>query len=377
MGNFFFKRILENSYPNKKISLNKSADRFVLNERVGSGGLIIAVESGKTPRIVLANQAIANLLGVKIDELEGSFLASFIVDGLNLDDFSDTVTHSSLDHRGRRNWVCQEYSPVGLHSSGKKIQLHASASYSEYEGHRIYTILIRDESASQRSHARLARSHEELRQLSAALQTIREQERTYIARELHDDLGQLLAILQMDLSLLRKLLVGNETVDRLMINMDVNLRTALTSLRRIASNLRPRALDDGGLYFALRGLSSEFSDRYKIACSLFADESELQLDDEASTVIFRVIQEALTNIARHADAKNVILNLYRIDGELLVTIRDDGRGILPGDLGKSGSLGLVGMRERVWSMQGEISVISDHSSGTCIDIVIPILDHQL
>ena len=164
---------------------------------------------------------------------------------------------------------------------------------------------------------------------------------------------------------------------RLMRGMETNLAMAIASLRRIATNLRPRALDDGGLYFALQGLRDDFSKRYNIACNLYADEGELQLDDAASTAIFRIVQEALTNIARHADARNVTLNLYRLDGELLVTIRDDGRGIRPADIDKAGSLGLVGMRERVWGMQGEIVVASDEPPGTRIDIVLPIRQHLL
>lgn len=225
--------------------------------------------------------------------------------------------------------------------------------------------------------ARLERSHDELRKLSAALQTIREQERTHIARELHDDLGQLLASLRMDLTLLQQAEDNSDTSLQLMTGMQANLTTAITSLRRIATNLRPRALDDGGLYFALQGLRDEFSRRYNIACALYADEDELQLDDDASTAIFRIVQEALTNIARHADAHNVVLNLYKLDGELLVTIRDDGRGITETDMEKAGSLGLVGMRERVWGMQGEIVVASDEPPGTRIDIVLPIRQHVL
>jgi signal transduction histidine kinase len=245
------------------------------------------------------------------------------------------------------------------------------------DGLPVHHIILRDASARQRVQARLARSHDELRQLSAALQTIREQERTHIARELHDDLGQLLASLRMDLALLQQA-EGNSAHNlRLMRGMETNLATAIASLRRIATNLRPRALDDGGLYFALQGLREEFSERYNIACNLYADEDELQLDDAASTAIFRIIQEALTNIARHADARNVTLNLYRLDGELLVTIRDDGRGIRPADMEKAGSLGLVGMRERVWGMQGEIVVASDEPPGTRIDIVLPIRQHLL
>jgi signal transduction histidine kinase len=228
-----------------------------------------------------------------------------------------------------------------------------------------------------RQRARLARSNDELRQLSSALQAIREQERTHIARELHDDLGQILASLRMDLALLAQAGAGTDQQARLMDAMQTNLATAIASLRRIATNLRPSALDNGGLYIALQGLRAEFARRYGIACALYADEAELQLDDIASTTVFRIVQEALSNIARHANAHQVTLNVYRLNGDLLITVRDDGRGIMPADMAKAGSLGLIGMRERVWGMHGDIVVSSDEPPGTRIDIILPIRDHQL
>jgi signal transduction histidine kinase len=234
---------------------------------------------------------------------------------------------------------------------------------------------MRDVSDRQRVQEKLSRSHDQLRQLSAALQTIREEERTHIARELHDDLGQILASLRMDLNLLQQTDGTPDDSLRLMHGMEANLLTAITSLRRIASNLRPRALDEGGLYFALQGLRDDFVERYGIPCTLLADEAELRLDDGASTAIFRIVQEALTNIARHAEATSVTMNLFRLNGDLLVTIRDDGVGIRPEDMEKAASLGLIGMRERVWGMRGEISISAESPSGTRIDIVLPVTGH--
>jgi PAS domain S-box-containing protein len=321
-------------------------------------------------RIVMVNAAAAQLFGVTAEAMQGGGLSRFIV-GANP---TALPQPASMQRAGRR---LTDYAVTGLHADGHQFPLTGSLSLSTHDGRQVRRIVLRDASTRQRVQARLARSHDELRQLSAALQTIREQERTHIARELHDDLGQLLASLRMDLALLQQ--AGGDTGHNLalMRGMETNLATAIASLRRIATNLRPRALDEGGLYFALQGLRDEFSKRYNIACNLYADESELQLDDTASTTIFRIVQEALTNIARHAQAQHVTLNLYRLNGELLITIRDDGRGIHPADMDKAGSLGLVGMRERVWSMQGEIVVASDEPPGTHIDIVLPIRQHLL
>lgn len=313
---------------------------------------------------MLANAAAAALFGVSVDAMQGRNISGFLL---------DTPQADAPPRAGRR---FTDYAATGLHADGSRIALAGSLSHGLHEGRPVRSIILRDVSARQRVQVRLARSHEELRQLTAALQTIREQERTHIARELHDDLGQMLAALRMDLALLQQADGNSEAGLALMAGMQDKLGTAIASLRRIATNLRPRALDEGGLYFALQGLRDDFSHRYGIACTLYADESELQLDDTASTAIFRIVQEALTNIARHAGARNVTLNLYRLNGELLVTIRDDGRGIHAHDLEKAGSLGLIGMRERVWGLQGEM-VVADEAPGTRIDVVFPVRQHLL
>jgi signal transduction histidine kinase len=289
---------------------------------------------------------------------------------------SDATPAYFGDGAGRAGRRATDYAVTGVRASGETFPLEGSVSSMPEADKTIYTIILRDVTERQQVQEKLSRSHAQLRQLSAALQTVREEERAHIARELHDDLGQLLASLRMDLNLLQKEPAAGATSLRLMKGMEENLLTAINSLRRIATNLRPRALDEGGLYFALQGLRDEFVERHGIACSLFADEAELRLDDAASTAIFRIVQEALTNIARHAGASSVTMYLYRIDSQLLISIRDDGRGIQASDMEKAQSLGLIGMRERVWGMKGEISVNSDDPPGTRIDIVLPLPDKQ-
>ena len=213
-------------------------------------------------------------------------------------------------------------------------------------------------------------SYAELRELSAALQTIREEERKHIARELHDDLGQLLATLRGDLALLQRQGNNHAATRKLQAGMDELLMSAITSLRRIASNLRPRALDEGGLYFALHSLRQEFVARHGISCTLSANEGDLILDDAYSTAIFRIVQEALTNITRHAEARTVRLSLYRKDDALHISIHDDGRGIAEKDMDKASSFGLIGMRERVWALHGDIAIVND--GGTRIMIRLPL-----
>jgi signal transduction histidine kinase len=172
------------------------------------------------------------------------------------------------------------------------------------------------------------------------------------------------------LTLLQQQPNDDPVAQKLQASMDELLMSAITSLRRIASNLRPRALDEGGLYFALESLQREFVERYGIACTLDANEEELILNDTYSTAIFRIMQEALTNITRHADAHNVQLALHRSDSSLQISIKDDGHGIADHDMDKASSFGLIGMRERVWALHGEISIVSD--GGTLIAISLPL-----
>jgi PAS domain S-box-containing protein len=334
-----------------------------------AGDAIVSADGNHT--IVMANPAAASLFGTTVEAMIGSQLERYIESAMVEDGELLDYFRAGSGRAGRR---ATDYAVTGLHADGQRFPIEGSISRAN-EGAPFYTVIMRDVSERKRVEEKLTRSHGQLRQLSAALQTIREEERTHIARELHDDLGQILASLRMDLSLLQKEDGTSADSLRLMAGMEQNLLTAIASLRRIATNLRPRALDEGGLYFALKGLCEDFVERYTIPCTLLADEAELRLDDAASTAIFRIVQEALTNIARHAEASAVTMNLFRSNSDLLITIRDDGRGIGPQDMEKAESLGLIGMRERVWAMNGEISIGSDEPPGTRIDIVMPVHDH--
>ncbi|WP_020653457.1 PAS domain-containing sensor histidine kinase [Massilia niastensis] len=331
---------------------------------------ILSVDRQTT--ILLANPAAAHMFGTSVAAMQGSLLARYIQP-------AGAAAGTPLDYfpagGGRAGRRATDYAVTGIHANGHLFPIEGSMSSVHHDGREIWTVILRDVSERHLVQQTLARSHDQLRQLSSALQTIREEERTHIARELHDDLGQLLASLRMDLTLLARSDPLHDASRRLIQGMEANLLTAITSLRRIATNLRPRALDEGGLYFALQGLRDEFVERHGIAVTLLAEEAELRLDDAASTAVFRIVQEALTNVARHARASSVLLKLDRIDGELLVTIRDDGCGIRAQDMEKAQSLGLVGMRERVWNMGGEITIGSDDAPGTRIDIVLPLAGH--
>lgn len=207
---------------------------------------------------------------------------------------------------------------------------------------------------------------------TSPLQTVRDDERSHIARELHDDLGQLLATLRVDLNLLERQPALPRAAATQVHSMDQLLLSAITSLRRIASNLRPRALDDGSLYFALQAMCLDFARRNPLRCELDVVESELCFGDHYSTAVFRIVQESLTNVARHAKAGRVRVAVRRHGASLRITVEDDGVGLTEEDLRKPHSLGVIGMRERVQGLRGDMSIRGQ--GGTRVTITLPLPD---
>jgi len=266
-----------------------------------------------------------------------------------------------------------DFSVTGLKQNGEEFPIEASISSLIEGDQRFFTVIFRDITDRKIAKQKMEQYHRELSDLSQSLQTVREEERKHIARELHDDLGQLLAALRMDISLLGKRQTDNPAVMPILASMDKLILNAITTLRRIATDLRPRALDEGGLYFALQTLQKDFSQRHAIECNFTANEHDLVLNDEVSTMVFRIVQESLTNVARHAKATQVTIQLTRFNDKLTFRITDNGRGISEQDYLKRQSFGLVGMRERVRGLQGELTISSDEKSGTCIEVVVPLV----
>jgi PAS domain S-box-containing protein len=331
------------------------------------------ISTDETRTILHANPSAAAMFGTTVQAMQGAKLDKYLPRDLraSASDEQPLPLQDGGRAMGRR---ATDYAITGLKADGRQFTLEGSISSLLEEDRTIYTIILRDITERKQVQEQLEQSYSQLRQLSAALQTIREEERKHIARELHDDLGQLLATLRLDLTLLRQNIVPTGETRQSLESMDQLIVTAITSLRRIASNLRPRALDEGGLYFALQSLRQEFNERNDARFELLADEADLVLDDASSTAIFRIVQEALTNIARHAQARNITVALHRVDSSLSISIQDDGRGIEDTDMQKASSFGLLGMRERVWGLRGEIGIVGNGNGepGTRIDITLPL-----
>lgn len=212
-----------------------------------------------------------------------------------------------------------------------------------------------------------------LRRLSARLEESLEEERARIAREMHDELGQKLTALRMELNWIGSRLHEGQTILQKKINELVHLVDSTTTVvRRIASDLRPPMLDDLGPIAAIEWLTEDFSLRTGIDCRLTLESVQLNGDDTLSTGLFRMVQEALTNVARHAEAKAASVNIQQANDSLTLTIRDNGKGINDNPLYKKSTLGLLGMKERARLLGGTVDIYRHPEGGTEVKIVLPI-----
>ncbi|MBC3863124.1 PAS domain-containing sensor histidine kinase [Undibacterium jejuense] len=265
----------------------------------------------------------------------------------------------------------EDFYVTGLKKNGQEFPIEASiSSFTEGE-QRFYTVIFRDITERKIAKQKLDQYHQELSNLTRSIQTAREEERKHIARELHDNLGQLLAALRIDLHFLRNKQSENTDAVTHIDGMDKLILKSIASLRQLASDLRPNSLDEGGLFFSLRALSKEFTQRHLINCQLIAVEDDLNFCEETSTTIYRIVQESLSNIARHAYATHVDIELVKNSEGLYFKIADNGIGISHSDLNKKQSFGLIGMRERVHAVKGELKILNGQP-GTIVEIRMPV-----
>lgn len=220
--------------------------------------------------------------------------------------------------------------------------------------------------------AELRQSFERLRALAARLQRVREEERTRVAREIHDELGQALTALKIELSALVQALPArwkrpSEKPESILKLIDETIQ----SVRKIASELRPGILDDLGLVAAVEWAAREFQARSGVRCRLVLPRRDIVIDPERATALFRICQETLTNVARHARATQVTVRLARLNGSLLLKVRDNGAGATEAQLAAGGSLGILGMRERALLLGGEFSVRGIPGRGTTVTVRVP------
>jgi PAS domain S-box-containing protein len=331
---------------------------------------IITVDQSQ--RILLFNQAAEQMFGCSREQVLGSPLDRFIPARFR------TAHRGHIEHFGRTGVTNRRMGVASalsaLRADGEEFLIEASISQALQGNSHFYTVIVRDVTRRKQYEDALKRQQEELRALSAQVQEAREEEKTRIARELHDELGQLLTALKMDLGWVRaRLPAGEHSLAAKVQTMAQTLDQTVTSVRRIAADLRPLMLDDLGLADAASWLVEDFSQRSGVKCQIQVPESDALggIDRGIANTVYRALQESLTNISRHAQARHAWIVLAVDDSAIRLEIEDDGRGISAEDLGKSRSLGLKGMRERVLHLGGSLEVDRAPRGGTRLSVRVP------
>jgi PAS domain S-box-containing protein len=262
---------------------------------------------------------------------------------------------------------------MGLRRNGEEFPIEASISQAEENGTRFFTVILRDVTQRVKAEEALRRSREEIRELAVAANSAREQEKSRIARELHDELGQSLTALKLDVAWLRERLAESpDPVREKLMSMQVVLDGTVAATRRISADLRPLVLDDLGLPAAAEWLVQSFGQRTGIACELVMGQGNLDLRDPLATTVFRVLQESLTNAAKHSQATQIEVVLEREGDEVVLTVEDNGKGFAADAPPPRGSFGLLGLRERATLVAGTVTVESRPGKGTRVELRVPV-----
>lgn len=297
-----------------------------------------------------------------------------------------SMTFDQVGHPDEIEWSRERFAgrhdgtenPINLEvrvftRTGEMRWLAVAAKIIEYQGKRAVLNTAFDITDRKLAEEQLKISEQRLHQLAGYLQTAREQERSSIAREIHDELGQAMTALKMDLAWLTKQVPSEQTsLHERLRGMNDLANDTIKTVRRLATQLRPGVLDDLGLLAALEWQAQEFQTRTGIICDFTPDVEINDLAPEHATALFRICQESLTNVARHAQATQVNIHLWGEDNHLLLEIKDNGRGITINETTNSRSFGLLGMQERAFLLGGEFQLTGRPNQGTTVTARIPL-----
>lgn len=327
---------------------------------------IVAVNASM--QIILFNPAAEKMFGLKASDLVGKPLDTLMPERHRTAHHGH-VGQFSTSEAGSRV-MAPQLEITGQRADGREFPVESTISKSWIGGNLQMTAVLRDVSLQRRAETQLREANTQLRAFAASLQSVREEERLRISRELHDDLGQQLTGLKLSLSWLgTRLREGRSTEPDAVDEMRVQLDKALTSVRRISTELRPLILDDLGLGEAIACHALDFGNRCGFEVNLDLKAATDIKNDAVATALFRIVQESLTNIARHAGATQVKIELVQDDHYLTLRVNDNGRG-MSADTGHTG-IGLISMRERSIAVGASFRLFSHLGSGTTIEVTIP------
>jgi PAS domain S-box-containing protein len=316
-------------------------------------------------RILAANSAVREQLGFTPEAIVGKYCPS-VVHGLDEPWYACPLEEAVKTGRAVEREAVDQASGRWIRSA-----VYPTAGFTP-DGRQIYFHTVADITETKRVEDELRASREQLRELSRFLESVREEERTRMAREIHDELGQTLTALKIDLSWL----AGNLLPDQASLlaqtgSMYELIGSAIETVKQIATELRPGVLDDLGLADAIQWQTQAFGKRTGIAVRFSAHPESIILDRDRSTAIFRICQEALTNVVRHAEATQVAVILKRGPGRVLLSVKDNGKGIEEGQILDRRAFGLLGMSERARVWGGDVKINGAPGKGTTVAVSIP------
>ncbi|MGO4762287.1 PAS domain S-box protein [Cupriavidus sp. 2KB_3] len=332
---------------------------------------IVSVNEGQS--IVLFNPMAEALFGISASEAVGKPLDLLIPSRFRASHVTHVKRFGVTGVSDRQ--MGQQRTLFGLRRDGSEFPIEASISQtSDSQGRKLFTVMLRDVTERVRAEARLRHSREELQALSDSILSTREEEKRRVARELHDDIGQRLSALKMDLVMLEDDLrrEGASTGScSQAAAMHAGLDAAIAAVRQISADLRPALLDELGLTAALDWLGKDFSHRYAISVDTHVPD-HVEVSDQAATAVFRIVQEALNNVVHHANASRVWIDLHQADDDHVLSVRDDGDG-WDGEIKDPArrSFGLLGIRERARLLGGTLSLANTPGRGFELSLRFP------
>ena len=344
-----------------------------INRLIMSSALNAIVCMDMTGKIIFWNPQAEKTFGWEKEEVIGRTLADTIVPRQYRD-----FHKKGLDHyikTGKGVMLRKMIEITAIKKNGEEFPVELAIIPVKENGNEFFCSFIQDITERKQAEEQLKQSHEQLRQLTSHLQEVREEEQRRIAREVHDELGQHITGLKMDVAWIWKKMAGTKNampIEEKLTEMTMLLDSAVRTIRKIASELRPSILDNLGLIAALEWQTKEFEKRFLIPVAFKTNIPLLEVDAGIATGLFRLYQESLTNIARHAEASNVYADLQLKDGQLLLTIQDNGKGFDVSESDNKKTLGLLGMKERVLMLNGDLQITSTPGNGTKINITVPL-----
>jgi len=339
--------------------------RLIMNSALDA---IVCVN--KQNRITVWNRQAENIFGWKEEEALGKTLVETIIPEKYRE--QHLKGFKRYQETGEGPLLNKLIEITALNKQGEEFPVELAIVVVKQGQDDFYCAFIRDITERKQADEKIKSSYEQLRQLASHLQVVREQERTSIAREIHDELGQQLTGLKIDISWIKKRVSDEDAaiikkIDEVLDLLDITIKT----VRKIASELRPSILDDIGIVEALEWQSKEFERRSGIKTYFSSELEGLQLPENISTTFFRIFQESLTNVARHAQASSIHASFVKKDGKLILEISDNGQGMELSEMKNKKTLGLLGMKERTQMIGGEFKINSKPGQGTKVSISIP------